>query len=374
MGKKSDLFESSRLSYPKNQNFDARFKLNRNQIDARNLLNKKQQKDQLKQILNISSRSESYISKSKKDPLVIITGLGNVRKDSSGIKVIKSPEHRVITKGSNTMITVKNNSSNHEINIKNDRDSKKSSYEPIKISIDNDLALKGRDSFQKELHIRKSSLRYHENDNYDRDEQMDFESSNSRDQRSTYSTIHQSFDIHSNGFKLYISNLHPRVTEDDILELFGDIGPIKRARFLERGLAEVIYLKLEDAKEAIRKYDRNELDGRPMRIELVHSSGKSIRDYLKPKRSDDNKDDAFDSFKISKSPKRDESNNSISNRFKSVNLSKGGETTQFHLPDSKRTTEIRTSKVPVDSSIIHQVLFNKKASNSSNPVTFTVKL
>ena len=44
-------------------------------------------------------------------------------------------------------------------------------------------------------------------------------------------------------------------------ELFSDVGPIKRARFLEKGLAEVIYVKLEHAKEAIYKYDKNELDG-----------------------------------------------------------------------------------------------------------------
>lgn len=65
----------------------------------------------------------------------------------------------------------------------------------------------------------------------------------------------------SNGYKLVISNLHSRVTEDDILELFSDIGPIKRARFLDKGVAEVVYVKLDHAKEAIYKYDRSELDG-----------------------------------------------------------------------------------------------------------------
>ena len=44
-------------------------------------------------------------------------------------------------------------------------------------------------------------------------------------------------------------------------ELFSDIGPIKRAKFVDKGLAEVTYIKLEHAKEAIAKYDRNELDG-----------------------------------------------------------------------------------------------------------------
>ena len=30
---------------------------------------------------------------------------------------------------------------------------------------------------------------------------------------------------------------------------------------MDKGLAEVTYIKLEHAKEAIAKYDRNELDG-----------------------------------------------------------------------------------------------------------------
>ncbi len=64
-----------------------------------------------------------------------------------------------------------------------------------------------------------------------------------------------------NGHKIVVSNLHSRVTEDDILELFSDIGPIKRARFVDKGIAEIVYVKLEHAKEAIYKYDRNLLDG-----------------------------------------------------------------------------------------------------------------
>ena len=71
-----------------------------------------------------------------------------------------------------------------------------------------------------------------------------------------------SIDLLHSGHKLLVSNLHSRVTEDDILELFSDIGPIKRARFLDKGLAEVVYVKLEHAKEAIHKYDKNELDGK----------------------------------------------------------------------------------------------------------------
>ncbi len=53
-------------------------------------------------------------------------------------------------------------------------------------------------------------------------------------------------------------------------ELFSDIGPIKRARLLNNGIAEVVYVKLEDARKAISKYNKNELDGQQMWIELIN--------------------------------------------------------------------------------------------------------
>jgi hypothetical protein len=37
---------------------------------------------------------------------------------------------------------------------------------------------------------------------------------------------------------------------------------------LEKGLAEVVYVKLEHAKEAIHKYDRNELDGKLKKLNI----------------------------------------------------------------------------------------------------------
>jgi len=78
--------------------------------------------------------------------------------------------------------------------------------------------------------------------------------------------------IAKDGYKLLVSNLHPRVTEDDVLELFSDIGPIKRARFVDKGLAEVVYVRIEHAKEAIQKYDLKELDGRQMVIGFAEKS------------------------------------------------------------------------------------------------------
>lgn len=45
-------------------------------------------------------------------------------------------------------------------------------------------------------------------------------------------------------------------------ELFGAIGPIKRARLLKEGVAEVVYLNKEDVQKAIQKYNNRELDGK----------------------------------------------------------------------------------------------------------------
>lgn len=47
------------------------------------------------------------------------------------------------------------------------------------------------------------------------------------------------------------------------------------------------------------------------------------------------------------------------------------ENSSYSLPVSD-VNKSNSKNVPVDTSLIHQVLFNKKASN--NPVTFTVKL
>ena len=106
---------------------------------------------------------------------------------------------------------------------------------------------------------------------------------------------------YSTGYRLLISNLHPRsVSLEDIRvsllflllffffekiffvclscfqELFGSIGPIKSTKFVDQGIAEVIFMSLEDAYAAINKYDDKELDGYPMRIKLTPMTDNTI--------------------------------------------------------------------------------------------------
>ncbi|KAK9705066.1 hypothetical protein RND81_07G031300 [Saponaria officinalis] len=81
------------------------------------------------------------------------------------------------------------------------------------------------------------------------------------------------------GTKLYISNLDTGVSNDDIRELFTEIGELKRyAIHFDKsgrpsGSAEVVYAKRSDAFAAHKRYNNVQLDGRPMKIEVVSPGG-----------------------------------------------------------------------------------------------------
>ncbi|XVE99050.1 hypothetical protein REPUB_Repub03eG0163300 [Reevesia pubescens] len=77
------------------------------------------------------------------------------------------------------------------------------------------------------------------------------------------------------GTKLYVSNLDHGVTNEDIRELFSEIGELKRyAVHYDKngrpsGSAEVVYLRRSDAFAALKRYNNVLLDGKPMKIEIV---------------------------------------------------------------------------------------------------------
>ncbi|KAI1886745.1 hypothetical protein AGOR_G00198970 [Albula goreensis] len=77
------------------------------------------------------------------------------------------------------------------------------------------------------------------------------------------------------GTKMTVNNLHPRVTEEDIVELFCVCGALKRARLVKVGVAEVVFVRKEDAVAAYRKYNNRCLDGQPMKCSL-HIQGNVI--------------------------------------------------------------------------------------------------
>ncbi|KAI3799808.1 hypothetical protein L1987_35112 [Smallanthus sonchifolius] len=77
------------------------------------------------------------------------------------------------------------------------------------------------------------------------------------------------------GTKLYISNLDYGVTNEDIRVLFSDVGELKRCSIhcdrsgRSKGTAEVVYMHQSDAVAAMKRYNNVQLDGKPMRLELV---------------------------------------------------------------------------------------------------------
>ncbi|URD92750.1 RNA and export factor-binding protein [Musa troglodytarum] len=74
------------------------------------------------------------------------------------------------------------------------------------------------------------------------------------------------------GTKLYISNLEYGVSNEDIKELFSEVGDLKRYSInydrsgRSKGTAEVV---LADALAAVKRYNNVLLDGKPMQIEII---------------------------------------------------------------------------------------------------------
>jgi RNA recognition motif-containing protein len=78
------------------------------------------------------------------------------------------------------------------------------------------------------------------------------------------------------GTKVVVSNLQPTVTQEDIMELFGDVGPLKRAKVAVPGTAEVVYVNMNDALKAVEVYHNRQLDGRSMKCQIVGVSMTSM--------------------------------------------------------------------------------------------------
>ncbi|PIA26608.1 hypothetical protein AQUCO_09100046v1 [Aquilegia coerulea] len=78
-----------------------------------------------------------------------------------------------------------------------------------------------------------------------------------------------------NGTKLYVSNLDHGVTNEDIKELFSEIGQLKRhtvhyeSNGRPSGSSEVVFARRADALAAMKRYNNVQLDGKAMKIEVI---------------------------------------------------------------------------------------------------------
>ncbi|GJN03560.1 hypothetical protein PR202_ga21016 [Eleusine coracana subsp. coracana] len=79
------------------------------------------------------------------------------------------------------------------------------------------------------------------------------------------------------GTKLYISNLDSAVSNEDIKELFSEVGHLKRFAVhydgygRPNGTAEVVFTRRSDAIAALKRYNNVLLDGKAMKIEVIGS-------------------------------------------------------------------------------------------------------
>ncbi|XP_010452098.1 PREDICTED: THO complex subunit 4B [Camelina sativa] len=77
------------------------------------------------------------------------------------------------------------------------------------------------------------------------------------------------------GTKLYISNLDYGVSNEDIKELFSEVGDLKRYGIhydrsgRSKGTAEVVFSRRGDALAAVKRYNNVQLDGKLMKVEIV---------------------------------------------------------------------------------------------------------
>jgi RNA recognition motif-containing protein len=142
---------------------------------------------------------------------------------------------------------------------------------------------------------------------------------------------------------ILVTNLQPSVTEDDVIELFGQVGRITEIKTLSQGCVRIVYAKREHSEQAVTKYHNRLLDGQFMYVSLQQSTPQSS----KPTNN-------------AQQPAKDTG----------TTASPSSTTNQ---PLKFNTSTSTSNKIAIDPAFFRQALFHP-SNNSSNPVQFQVKL
>jgi len=117
--------------------------------------------------------------------------------------------------------------------------------------------------------VRSYSERYHYDDPRRelREEEM-YRQRIREETRSSNLTSDMRYTSPLQGVKVVVSNLEESVTQEDINELFSDVGNVRNVRMAGKGVAEVVFARREHAEKAIDVYDKRQLDGRVMKLHI----------------------------------------------------------------------------------------------------------
>ncbi|XP_053639450.1 uncharacterized protein [Cherax quadricarinatus] len=149
----------------------------------------------------------------------------------------------------------------------------------------------------------------------------------------------------SQGGKVLVTNLHHCVSVEDMEELFGTIGPILSARMVREGVAEAVFMHMEDAYRSVEVFNNRQLDGQPMCVTVVGKKTTSTPPAPPP------------------APRT---------QTKSVLKAASGSSNMNRSLPSLRGFK-HDGRVAPDIPTIHQALFNRSQAPTSNHV-FLVKL
>jgi len=75
--------------------------------------------------------------------------------------------------------------------------------------------------------------------------------------------------------QIHVSNLHPKVSDKDMRELFGEFGKLKSVNLhydrngKPQGSCDIKFAKKSEAVKAVKRYNKVPLDGKPMQIRVV---------------------------------------------------------------------------------------------------------